>query len=302
MKAVLLGTFEHNTPEWHGLRANGLGGSEVASVVGLSPWVSKFALWHRKRGHLAPQESSPSMDWGHRLEPVVCDAFAERHPEFWLISAGTMRHRERGWQIASTDKMLGLDGPGLDDATAVLEVKTADAHDAPQWGPDGTDEVPPYYRCQAMWYLDATELPTTHMAVLIGGNDYREYVIEYVRDEAEWLREEGRLFWQSVLDDNPPPIDGSDSTYQAIRALHPDLQGPLEVEIDPILFEQWITAADEAKRQGEAASQAKNLVAQQMGTARYGTVFGERVVIRQSNKGNLPYPKLIPQKKESANA
>lgn len=297
MKGVLLGSFEHDTPEWHGIRSRGLGGSEVAAVIGLSPWVSKFTLWHHKAGNLPPQKANQSMDWGHRLEPVVADVFTERHLGlFYVASMGTMCHENRRWQLASVDRLL-RDNHG---PMGVLEVKTADAHDAPQWGPSGTDAIPPYYRCQAMWYLDTLELPVSHIAVLIGGNDYREYVIEYVKDEAEWLREEGRVFWQSVLDDQPPAIDESDSTYQAIRALHPDLQGPLEIPIDPIAFETWLRAADESKAQAAIAQQAKNVVANQMGTARYGTVYGERVVIRQSNKGGPPYPKLIPQPKDAA--
>ena len=58
-----------------------LGGSEIAAVVGLSPWVSRFALWHRKRGTLGKQEVNAGMNWGHRLEPASARRLAEKREE-----------------------------------------------------------------------------------------------------------------------------------------------------------------------------------------------------------------------------
>jgi putative phage-type endonuclease len=295
--ATYLGDPPVESPKWNRLRSKGIGGSEIAAVVGLSPWTSAFTLWHRKAGKLGPQQPSESMNWGKRLEPVVCDAFAERHPDVHIRTAGLFHHQTRRWQLASCDRLIATEEAC--QAHAVLEVKTADAHDAFEWGDDGTDEIPPYYRCQALWYLDTLGLPLSHIAVLIGGNDYREFVIEYAKGEAEWLREEGRKFWQTVLDDQPPPLDGSDSTYQAVREMHPDIE-PIEEAIDPMTFEMWTQNAAQAKACTERANLARNLVAEQMGTARYGTVLGERVVIRQSTKGGTPYPKLIPAKKDRA--
>src|SRR5690348_3040920 len=78
MNAVLLGQLDPNTPEWDEIRSRGIGGSEIAAVVGLSPWVSRFALWHRKRGTLGKQTVNAGMDWGHRLEDAICEAWAEK--------------------------------------------------------------------------------------------------------------------------------------------------------------------------------------------------------------------------------
>ena len=50
MSADLVTTAAAGTPEWHASRTRALGGSEIAAVVGLSPWQSAFGLWHLKRG------------------------------------------------------------------------------------------------------------------------------------------------------------------------------------------------------------------------------------------------------------
>ncbi len=293
MTATYLGDPPVESPAWNALRAKGIGGSEIAAVVGLSPWTSRFTIWHRKVGRLGPQNPSESMNWGKRLEPAICQAYADRHPDVLVRVAGLFRNAERPWQLASCDRLLAESE--AHHSHAVLEVKTADGHDAWEWGKEGTDEVPPYYRCQALWYLDVLDLTVSHIAVLIGGNDYREYVIEYAKDEAEWLREEGRKFWQSVLNGEAPPLDGSDSTYQAVREMHPEIE-MVEVELDPIDVDLWLESQQAMKDHAAALLLAKARVMEQMGTARYGLVNGERVVIRQSTKGGIPYPKLLPQK------
>lgn len=294
MSAVLLGQEQQGSRAWHALRTGGLGGSEVAAVLGLSPWVSPYALYQRKTGALDEQAQNDSMDWGHRLEPIVCDWWAEQHPEFEVVPAGTYRHSERTWQIANPDRLFS-NGPGF------LEVKTADGNNAWQWGPDGSDQIPPYYRTQLLHYGDVLGVNDAHVAVLIGGNDPRSYHVTWEPDEAEWLRDQASAFWHDhVLAGVPPMIDGSDATYEAVRSMHPDIDPDTEVEIDPVLFDGWESTAAEIKRLTEVMKRNRSRVAEQMGTARYGTVLGERVVIRQSTKAGAPYPKLIPAKKELA--
>lgn len=282
MKAILLGRHEPNTPEWDGLRSRGLGGSEIAAVVGLSPWESRFSLWHRKRGSLGKKLMNDGMNWGTRLEPVICEAFAEAHPEFWTMDAGTYRHSERAWQLGNPDRLL-YPTEGVTSKTmplGLLETKTAHQYDAHEWG-YGPEDIPPYYRCQVLWYLDVLELPLAHLAVLIGGSDYREYQIPYAADEAAWLREQGEEFWQSVTDGPAPDIDGSTATYEAVRALHPDIDGET-VEIDPELHEWFQTSKAAAEQATAQHLAAKATLLDAMGHAQYAEVDGQRVYRRQS--------------------
>lgn len=303
MRAVLLGQHEPNTPEWDDLRTRGLGGSEIAAVVGLSPWQSRFSLWHRKRGTIGKQEVNRGMRWGTLLEPVICDYWASQHRDLVSTQAGTYRHYEREWQIANPDRLTSTQaefwredetGSLLDPKfSGLLEVKTASAFDVHEWG-RGPEDIPPYYRCQVLWYLDVLELPTAHLAVLIGGSDYREYEIRYSAVEARWLREQGEAFWQSVTSGEAPDIDGSDATYEAVRELHPDINGDT-VEIDPDLH-AWFT---DSKRAAEAANAehtaAKATLLDAMGDARYADINGERMYRRQkSGRGGVALYQVPP--------
>lgn len=300
---VLLGHERHQSPEWHALRSNGLGGSEIAAVVGLSPFTSRFALWHRKRGTLPEQEVNDGMSWGTRLEPVLCDYYAELHPEFWAMDAGTYHHAERPWQLANVDRLLypTRDVTAKTPPLALLEVKTAHQYDAHEWGQDGTEEIPPYYRCQALWYLDVLGLPTAHVAVLIGGSDYREYVIHYAADEAAWLRAKGEEFWQEVVDGTVPPIDGHDATYAAVRTLHPEINGE-DVEIDATLYADYLTTKDAAEDTAVEHRRIKSEVLDAMGQAKRALVNDIPVLRRQPARGGNVALHPIPQPKHKESA
>lgn len=289
MKAIELGRFEPNTPEWDGLRSRGLGGSEIAAVVGLSPWQSRFSLWHLKRGTLPKQEVNAGMRWGTLLEPIICDYYASQQDLVDVLPASTYRHHEREWQIANPDRMLSDDETGI---FGILEVKTASAFDAHEWG-RGPEDIPPYYRCQALWYLDALELSVCRFAVLIGGSDYREYEIAYNAEEAKWLRDQGEEFWHSVTSGEAPGLDGSDATYEAVRKLHPEINGET-VEIDPALHE-WFQST---KKAAEAAQTehvcAKATLLDAMGQARYAEADGVRVYRRQPNRSGVSLVSMPP--------
>lgn len=303
MSAVLLGRLEPNTPEWDEIRSRGIGGSEIAAVVGLSPWVSRFALYHRKRGTLDKQEVNAGMNWGHRLEPVVCEAFAEAHPEFVTAVAGTYRHAERGWQLANVDRLLHRDSDPFpeNEPCGLLEVKTAHQYDAHEWGPGGSDEIPPYYRCQVLWYMDVLSVPEAHVAVLIGGSDYREYLIPYAADEAQWLREEGERFWHEVNAGITPPLDGHDATYQAVRAMHPQINGE-DVEIPAALWDAYVTTKATADETAVEHKRVKSTVLDLMGEARRALVNETPVLRRQPGRGGSVSLQPIPQPKTKETA
>lgn len=287
--ARLLGTWPVGSPEWHAARRHGLGGSEVAAAMGLSPWESPFSLWHRKRGEIGDIEDTPSMEWGRRLEDVVVAKFVEMHPELVVARSGTWCHEDRPWQIATPDRLLYGAAAFLGRSTPVevLEVKTA--HDADGWGEDGTDEIPVYYRVQILWYLDTFDLPRAHVAVLIGGSDYREYVVDYDADEAKALRAAARLFLDSIAADDRPDIDAHGQTYQAIRELHPDIDETVDVELSDEHAERYVRARAALKAAEADEQEARSIVADVMGDARRATWCDHTIARRQAKAGGMPY-------------
>ena len=87
------------------------------------------------------------------------------------------------------------------------------------------------------------------VAVLIGGNDYREYRIPFDEADAASLREAGAAFWESLQADDEPPIDASWATYEAVRDLHPEINDE-DVEIDPQLWVDYAQTKHVAEQTG----------------------------------------------------
>ncbi len=274
---VILGRWEPGSPEWHAARHHGVGGSEISPILGLSPFESRFSLWHRKAQHLAPIDETPEMEWGKRLEAAILQKYRDEHPDQRFDQQGyTFTHPDRPWQIANPD----LYGDEL------VEAKCSRFGDG--WGDPGTDQVPIYYRQQVLWYMDTLGRDRATIAVLVGGCDYREYQITYDPVEAEQLRAAAVEFLHTLEHGIRPDIDEHTATYQAVRELHPDIDGT-DIEVDDDLAIAWLKAKATVKTAEAAEQLAKNLLADAMGTARRAIWAGRPIATRQARGNGLPY-------------
>lgn len=282
MTAVLVTEAAPNTDAWHAARREGLGASEIAAVVGLSPFESAFSLWHRKKGNIpGPDPSNPLFYWGHALEGVVADRFGDDHHEFDVVSIGTHRSDTEPWQFANLDRALyNPDVPG--QILGLLEIKTTRYGD--NWGPSGSDKIPVHVRCQVMQQMDVFDAPFAFVAVLIGGNDYREYRIDFNAEDAATLRDAGREFWASIERDDEPPIDASFATYEAVRELHPDIDPDLDVEIPADMHDRFHFTKQMADSYADEHREVKSQVLAAMGNARRALVANTPVLRRQSGR------------------
>lgn len=282
MTAEQVGHFEPGSPEWHEARRTGLGGSEIAAVLGISPFESRFSLWHRKRGEVGPVEMNEAMEWGHRLEAAVADKFADEHPDWKITPAGTWRHRRRPWQIANPDRFIG-------QQTTLLEVKTVPSFSSWAWGPAGSQEIPVHYRVQVQWYLDVFGFDHGWVAVLIGGCEYREYRIDADPAEQRMLRSEAQAFLDSLDSDDRPDIDGHTATYDTVRELHPDIDPGIDADITAELAEKYVTARQWLADAEANDREAKALLMDAMGSARRAIWDGHTIATRQARNGGDPF-------------
>jgi len=267
--AELIAGHIPGTPEWHALRSTGIGGSDIAAVLGLSPWDSAFSLWHRKNGGVGDKPTSPEMSWGQRHEDTIAGWYRDTHPGVRVARTGTWRSTVRPWQLANPDRLLS--------GRRVLEIKTDRSGDA--WGKEGTDEVPVYYRAQVLWYLDTLGWQEADVAVLIGLSDARVYTVRWNTEESAVLRDAAEAFWQSLKDGVPPPLDGHDATYRTVRALNPDVED-LTVEIPVFCAEFYRKSIADEKYAADRKRYAVAKVLEHMGNARRAVCDGQNIAIR----------------------
>lgn len=255
---------------WLATRREGIGSSDIAAILGLSPWESPFGLWHRKFGDLGDQDDSDAMRWGRRLEDAVAAEYAYLHPEFEVRRVGLCRNTERPWQQCTPDRLV-YDG---DIPAYPLEIKTDGSYDG--WGQDGTDDIPVGYRAQALWQLDTLGFEWIKVAVLIAGHTYREYEVAYHPEDVAIMRAAARRFLGRTV---PPPIDDSTATATALKVIQP-LLDKTDVEVSQTLATQYERAVKAAARAEKRKNYATNRLRKALGNGKYAIHDGRKLAVR----------------------
>lgn len=196
--------------EWLEHRKTGIGGSDVAAILGLSKWRTPLQVYQEKRGELASQPDNNAMRWGRYLEPVVRQAYADETGR--VVYGGPnqiIRHPQHEFAIVSPD--------GWTDDDRVFEAKTA--RTAEGWGEPGTDEIPQAYLLQVQHAMLVMELSLADVAVLIGGSDFRIYEVSADRELHAMLIDAEAEFWSRVQRGVPPdPVSYADMQARYGRA------------------------------------------------------------------------------------
>lgn len=212
------GTPEEINAQWVEARKNGIGGSDVASIMGLNKYSSPLNVWLVKTG----REESPDLsdnqavEWGNRLEDVVADKFADEHPELQVRRRNaTMVSIKRPWAFANIDRWV-TDGNGN---IGILEIKTVGMRRAADWD----NGVPLYYLTQVTHYMSVTGYQYAWVAVLIGGQEFREYYIERNEDDIKAINDAVDTFWRDFVEtDTAPALIGNDPEASALLSQHSD--------------------------------------------------------------------------------
>jgi putative phage-type endonuclease len=196
---------EESQEEFALARRSGIGGSDVAAVLGLSKWKTPYDLYLEKTGVTIEDSSKAELfHFGHVLEDVIAQEFSRRNSMKVQRRNTMFRHPLHPELIGNIDRRVVGGG--------VLECKTADKYTAQLWDDDGGDKIPPYYLCQVMHYLHVTGSKYGWLAVLIGGNEYRQYKIDYDKELAELMAAKCVEFWRNhvLTGIAPEPVTAAD--------------------------------------------------------------------------------------------
>ncbi|MEN6079634.1 lambda-exonuclease family protein [Chromobacterium piscinae] len=211
----LASTLKLSREAWLAIRRQGIGSSDAAAAIGLSPYKCALSLWLEKTGRKTPEDLAQKEPvlWGTILEPVLAGVYAQRTGRRVRRVNAVLQHAEHSFMLANLDREV----VGADAGVGTLEIKTASYHSAPQW----EDGVPIAYQCQVLHQLAVTGHAWADVAVLIGGQDFRIYRIERNEDKIADLIEREARFWRCVEQDEQPQPDGSDDAGQALQWLFP---------------------------------------------------------------------------------
>lgn len=183
-------------PETHD-RSKLLGGSDIAAVLGLSPWKTRLDLWRDKTTPRVEGPRRAVLTRGIRWEGAVAEMLVEsleaqgRKVE---IVASNRRYRdaEHPFMAAEIDFEIRLDG--AEEITNV-ELKTVHPFRLREWGESGSDTLPVHYTAQVMHGLGVTQRRAAMLAALFGADELRVYPVDADDETIFGLRQRAVDFW-----------------------------------------------------------------------------------------------------------
>lgn len=273
-----------------------LGSSQAAAICGLSPWETALEVYLRKTGQqLSPKEATQAMDLGNLLEPVVAGMFARKTGlELVEDNEKTYHNPDAPGMICHPDRFIA-------GTKEILEIKTTSAFIANKWGA-GKDEIPEQYIIQVQHQMACLPwVDSCRVAVLIGGNEYRDhYRIGRDKEIILALTEIEVEFLENVKKGVPPAPDFQHkSTAELLKKMYPGTDGS-EVELPAELWEQHLIvqeAKERIKLEEGRKEAALNAIKAAMGSSAIGRMqdggyFRKEVTVNPFQNKGSKYVKL----------
>lgn len=200
------------TPEQRAERRTGIGGSDVAAVLGRHPTRTALSVWLSKV-YDTDEDAGERAEAGNRLEPVIREWAADLLGESVSVPAGTLRHPSCPVMLANLD--------GLLESKRVLECKNIDGLQWRATEGDRVDDVLRHHWWQVQHYMEVVDAPGAVVAYLIGGNDLQLREVPRNRAIGAALRTRLPEWWERhVVAQEPPPVGTPDERMSLLERLH----------------------------------------------------------------------------------
>lgn len=280
-----------NREEFLAERKQGLGGSDIGAILGLSPYTTPLDIWLDKTGQAPSKESNLQMRFGTMAEQFVADEYEQQTGNRVQKFTPMLRHTEApiighidrlvipaGAKVASHKQEIRTD--------KLLECKTASAYAASggEWGVAGSDMVPPAYLVQVATYMALTGCEFADLAVLFGNQEFRVYHIKRDLELEETIVEEAAAWWQRHIIQGIAP---EPRTASEARALWPQHVAAKQVIVGVEVADAVARLADiKARKKSIEAeeSEAEGVILAAFGDAEEIVCDGKKLCTWKANK------------------
>lgn len=212
-------SFPPNTPEWHEQRLKGIGGSDIAAIMGLSPWTSREELFLLKTGQVVADNlktTSGALWRGNIWEDYIARKYALKdNAELLVHCKASWVNNERTHQFANLDGLLYSDGAS--EPGKILEIKTSSTPDS--W----SEGVPAYYRTQVLWYMDSFGIKAGVVTVMIDDSQMKEFDVIPKTGEIEKIHTDVNEFMAEVEDFKINGDSLKEGEREAMESLRPQM-------------------------------------------------------------------------------
>jgi putative phage-type endonuclease len=220
--------------QWLEERRTGIGGSDIAPILGLSKYRTALEVYKEKIGELSPDEEANAdrKRLGHRLQlPIIeeyCEAQSARIVEY---EPPMIRHPDLPFLIGNLDAVV--QNEFADEWN--VDAKSVHFRLADHWGESGTDDIPDdaFYQGHAYNFLSPKTRHKTDFAVLVGG-EWPPRVYSVPRDDefvALLIPTLEKFWWHVTNREEVPPDFAHETTLELMKRLYPEVDPAKTLEL-----------------------------------------------------------------------
>jgi putative phage-type endonuclease len=258
--------------EWLRARKEGIGASEAAAALGMSPFESPRELYLRKLGMLPDVEETEAMAEGSFMEPYIARRYMERTGR--LITGTQLFYRS-----PITCLMATIDG--MTDAGYPVEFKWTTRPGNLDLGEEATDDLPPHWLIQGHQQMILTGTARVDFAVKAPGRPVRIFDVRRDEELCESIIIGVRRFWADVQNRVVPESNGR-ADARTLHLIYPDSLG--EVALDDHaarLIDDYERLGGECKALDEERAEAKAAILEILGNHALGRLPDGRCITRK---------------------
>lgn len=281
------------TAEQKAQRMEYLGSSDIAAILGLSPWRSAEDVRLEKTGRLTDSFTSRAAKIGTFLEEGIVNFAADEMKAKTVVHNPEFRFGTRKEMCVHLDALLYRGGmPASEwknDKNALLEVKTGGLTGPLKgaWGEEGTDQIPDYYLVQVHYqsavaghFVNLEE--QRHVFALLGGRGILHYEIPQDKEVEDRLLNYAEAWWKDHVVDDKPCLNSKVSP-DVIKYIKREPGKCVAVPVE--LVSAYVSANAAKKECEEALERAKSDLIMSLGDAEYGTTEdGSSVTYREQER------------------
>lgn len=238
-------------------RRLGIGSSDVAELLGISPYegASPVRLFAEKCGMMPEEDDEETIEQevGHALEGALVKLYSVKSGFDVLVSGEHVEsvvHPEHKWRRANLDgRIVGK--------SAALEIKAVGIGMAQDWDLEADDGIPHYVRVQVAWQMHVADLDEVHVVALVAGpSGFRVFYIIRDRELEALIVDAANKAWEAIQARTAPPVDASSACKAYLELKWPSPPADVEVEItdaDEIAIGVRRVRAEAARKRCEEA-------------------------------------------------
>lgn len=240
----------HSDEHWRTLRREHVGASEVAALFSISPWVTRWQLYHLKRGTLPDVIETSAMTQGRHFEPAVASYAQDK---FGITLRKVRRYlSDPETKLGSTLDYEEIGGGSLIPTELKFSLWGGD------WEYEGEEltQIPDYYMMQVQSQLACCPAAPHGQLIAFTGGDLKRMIIPRSDRLITAIKAAVWQFWEDVRTAKEPPVDFSADADAVTRLAYLSKLRSLVITPDRApLFETW-AKANAAEKAAKAESQA----------------------------------------------